>query len=222
MLFREVSRLLKKEITTELRQKYAINGILLYLVGTVFICYLSFNLSTSQLQPVTWNTLFWIIILFTAISAVAKSFLQESQGQLIYYYTIASGQSIIVSKIIYYSLLLVALGLIGFMIYGVVLGNPVDNAWLFTLNIILGSIGMASTLTLVSSIASKAQNNQTILAVLGLPILIPVLLMSITISKNAMDGLPWTNSYDELAVLCSIDAIICSLAVILFPYIWKS
>lgn len=221
-MFQEVTELLKKEITIELRQKYAVNGILLYLASTVFICYLSFNLQSSQLHPITWNALFWIVILFTAISAVAKSFLQESPGKLMYYYTIASGQSFITAKIIYYSLLLVLLGIIGYGLYGLVLGNPVENPGLFVLTIALGSIGMASTLTLVSSIASKAQNNQTLLAVLGLPILIPVLLMSIKISKNAMDGLPWSDSYQELAVICSIDAIVCSLAIILFPYIWRS
>ena len=74
-MFQEVSELLKKEITIELRQKYAVNGILLYLASTVFICYLSFNLQSNQLHPITWNALFWIVILFTAISAVAKSFL---------------------------------------------------------------------------------------------------------------------------------------------------
>ncbi len=222
MLFQEVSELLKKEITIELRQKYALSGIFLYLASTVFICYLSFNLQSNQLNPITWNTLFWIIILFAAINAVAKSFLQESPGQLIYYYTVAGGQSIITAKMIYYSTLLVGLGLVGFAFYGLVLGNPVENIWLFILSIVLGSIGMSTTLTLVSSIASKAQNNQTLLAVLGLPILIPVLLMSIRISKNAIDGLAWSDSYQELAVICSIDAIICTLTIILFPYIWRS
>lgn len=222
MLFSEISVLLKKEIIIELRQKYAINGILLYLAATVFICYLSFSAQTTQLHPITWNTLFWIVLLFTAVSAVAKSFLHESPGLMTYYYTIASGQSIIVAKILYYSLLLVVLGLLGFAFYGLVLGNPVQNPALFVLNIGLGAIGMATTLTLVSSIAAKAQNNQTLLAVLGLPLLIPVLLMSIKISKNAMDGLEWSASFSELAVIGAVDAIICSLAIILFPYIWRS
>ena len=222
MLFSEISGLLKKEITIELRQKYAINGILLYLAGTVFICYLSISLQTSQLHPIIWNALFWIILLFTAVNAVAKSFLHESSGLMTYYYTIASGQSIITSKIIYYSLLLICLGLIGFGFYGLVLGNPVQNSGLFVVNIALGSIGMATILSLVSSIAAKAHNNQTLLAILGLPLLIPVLLMSIKISKNALDGLPWSNSYNELAVIGSIDAIVCTLAIILFPYIWRS
>ena len=222
MVLREVYGLLKKEFTIELRQKYALNGILLYLACTVFICYLSFNLKNTQLNPITWNALFWIVLLFTAVNAVAKSFLHESSGLITYYYTVASGQSIIVAKIIYYSLLLVVLGLLGFVFYGLVLGNPVQNELLFIINIALGSIGMATTLSLVSGIASKAKGNQTLLAVLGLPLLIPVLLMSIKISKNAMDGLPWSASYDELAVSGAVDAILCSLTVILFPYIWRT
>jgi len=221
-MFSEVTGLLKKEITIELRQKYALNGILLYLLGTVFICYLSFGIRTTQLHPITWNALFWIVLLFTAVSAVAKSFLHETPGLITYYYTVASGQSIIIAKIIYYSLLLVMLGLIGFAFYGLVLGNPVKDPVLFMVNVVLGSVGMATTLTLVSSIAAKAQNNQTLLAVLGLPLLIPVLLMSIKLSKNAMDGLEWSSSYDELAIIGAIDAILCSLSIILFPYIWRS
>ena len=222
MQFQEITSLLKKEVAIELRQKYAINGILLYLTGTVFICYLSFNLQNSQIHPITWNALFWIILLFTAVNAVAKSFLHDAPGLMIYYYTIASAQSIITAKIIYYSLLLSILGLIGFFFYGLVLGNPVQDPILFMLNIVLGTLGMAATLTLVSSIASKTQNNQSLLAILSLPLLIPVLLMSIKISKNALDGLAWSHSYNELSIIGSIDAIVCALAIILFPYIWRS
>jgi heme exporter protein B len=222
MLITEISGLLRKEVKVELRQKYALNGIMLYLAGTIFICYLSFNPQTTQLHPVTWNALFWIILLFSAVSAVAKSFLHESTGLMTYYYTIASGQSIIAAKIIYYSSLLIVLGLLGFVLYGLVLGNPVQNPWLFILSIVLGSIGMATILSLVSGIASKAQNNQSLHAVLGLPLLIPVLLMSIKISKNAVDGLDWSSSYHELLVISSIDAIVCALAIILFPYLWRS
>lgn len=222
MLIPEISGLLRKEIKVELRQKYALNGIILYLAGTIFICYLSFNPQTAQLHPVTWNALFWIILLFSSVSAVAKSFLHDSNGLMTYYYTIASGQSIITAKIIYYSILLVGLGLLGFILYGVVLGNPVQNPWLFVLSIVLGSIGMATILSLVSSIAAKAQNNQSLHAILGLPLLIPVLLMNIKISKNAVDGLEWSSSYNELLVIASIDAIVCALAIILFPYLWRS
>jgi heme exporter protein B len=80
----------------------------------------------------TWNVLFWIIMLFVATNSIAKSFIQESKERQLYYYTIANPQSIIISKIMFHSLLLVLfLVMIGFAIYVVLLGNPVNDLGLF-------------------------------------------------------------------------------------------
>jgi hypothetical protein len=54
----EIKALIDKEIRLELRQKYAINGMLLYIVSTVYVCYLSFRLKTNHIDKITWNTLF--------------------------------------------------------------------------------------------------------------------------------------------------------------------
>jgi ABC-type transport system involved in cytochrome c biogenesis permease component len=77
-ILNEIKTLIWKEVTLEWRQKYALSGMLLYVVSTVFVCYLSFNLRRNQLTPIVWNTLFWIILLFTAVNAIAKSFSQET------------------------------------------------------------------------------------------------------------------------------------------------
>ena len=69
-LFSEITFLLRKEATLELRHKYAISGILLYVTSTVFVIYLSF----IKVDPTVWNTLFWIVSLFASINAVMKSF----------------------------------------------------------------------------------------------------------------------------------------------------
>ena len=84
----------EKEVKLEWRNKTAFNGILLYLVSTIFICYLSFNLKTGQMEITTWNALFWIIIVFANINGVAKSFLQEGEGRMLYYYTLCKPQEI--------------------------------------------------------------------------------------------------------------------------------
>jgi heme exporter protein B len=101
-MWKEISVLIRKEITLEWRQKYALNGILLYVVSAVFITYLSVGAKMGNLSIPTWNALFWIILLFSSVNAVAKSFVQEQQGRQLYYYMIASPESIILSKIIFY------------------------------------------------------------------------------------------------------------------------
>ena len=219
---REIKLLLRKEIILEWRQRYALNGILLYVVGAVFICYLSFNLQRGALNVPTWNALFWIIMLFAAVNAVAKSFIQEHRGRLIYYYTIASPQGIIVAKIIYNTLLLLLLAGVCFFFYSLVMGNDVQNGWLFGINLLLGASGLSITLTTVSGIAAKANHNSSLMAILGFPIIIPVLLIVIKISKNAIDGLDPTVSYDEVLVLLAINVIVLTFSYLLFPYLWRT
>ncbi len=218
----EIKTLIWKEVTLEWRQKYAISGMLLYVVSTVFVCYLSFSLKRNLLTPIVWNTLFWIIMLFTAVNAIAKSFSQERYGRLLYYYSLCSPQAIIISKIIFNSLVMLALSMLGFGFYAFVMGNPVGDINQYLLCIVLSAVGFASVLTLISGIASKAENSATLMAVLSFPIILPMLLMTIRLAKNAMDGLDWSVSMDEIQTLLAIDAIVVTLSYLLFPYLWRS
>lgn len=220
--FREINTLIYKDLRLEWRQRYAINGIVLYLVSTVFICYLSFNAKQNQLNIPVWNALFWIILLFTAVNAVGKSFIQEPQERQIYYYTLVSPQGIILSKIIYNTLIMWLISVIGFAFYALVLGNPVQDWGLFVGNILLGSLGFSSVLTMVASIASKSANSTTLMAVLSFPVILPLLLLLIKVSKNALDGLSRSASYDELISIGAINVIVMVLSYILFPYLWRS
>jgi len=218
----ELKALIEKEIRLEWRQRYALNGMILYIVSTVFVCYMSFALKTKGIEPITWNTLLWIILLFTAVNSITKSFTQERAGRQLYYYTLASPQGIIISKIIYNIVLLLALSLIGLFIYIVFLGNPVQNLLMYLTAVVLGAIGFSSTLTMVAGIASKAENTSTLMAVLSFPIILPILSMLIRLSKNAMDGLEWNTSYDEILILLAIDAIVITISYLLFPFLWRS
>ena len=85
--------------------------------------------------------------------------MQESRGQLLYYYTLVRPQAVILAKMLYNALLLLALGAAGLLSYTVVLGNPVQDVPLFVANLVLGAVGFATTLTLVSGIAAKAANS---------------------------------------------------------------
>jgi heme exporter protein B len=219
---RQLGALMRKEFLLEWRQRYALNGMLLYIVGAVVVCYLSFNARRGQLTPIVWNTLFWIIQLFTAINAIAKSFVQERAGRQLYYYTLASPQQIILSKILYNILLMLVLALLGFIVYAFVMGNPVNDMWLYVVTLLLGSVGFASSLTLVSGIASKAENSATLMAVLSFPIILPLLLMLIKLSKNAIDGLDRSTSWDEIGIVLAVDAIVVTLSWLLFPFLWRS
>lgn len=213
----EIKYLLKKEMVLEWRSKYALNGILLYVVATVFVCYLSFKTT----PPLVWNALFWIIMLFASINAISKSFVQESKGRLLYYYQIASPQAIIIAKIIYNMLLMILMSAIALFFYSIVFENEVGDKLLYFGAVMLGAISFSSVFTMISAIASKANNNGTLMAILSFPVIIPVIILIIKLSKNAMDGLDRSVSLDEIAVLSAINLIVITVSLLLFPYLWR-
>lgn len=222
MILKEIPVLIQKEFKLEWRQKFALQGLILYLASTIFVCYLSFKTKTQSIHPITWNTLFWIIILFVAINAVGKSFTQESKNRDLFYYTAVSPEAIIYSKIIYNSIILCLVSFIGIFFYAWVMDNPIQNLPIYLLSLFLGAIGFASTLTLVAGIAAKGDNNATLMAVLSFPLTIPLLLILIKVSKSAMDGFGLIENWNEIAILFALDVILVTLSGILFPYLWRN
>lgn len=216
-LIKEVKYLIAKDLRQEWRQRYALNGILLYVVAAVFVTYLSVKLTEKP----AWNAVFWIIILFTSVSSVAKSFIQEGRGRWLYYYQLASPQAIIVSKTIYNSLLMVLMCLLCFVFYTLLMGNLADNMPMFLLVTLLGSLGFSAVLSMTSAIASKAGNSNLLMPVLSIPTIIPLLLVTIKASKAAMDGLSTTIILKDCSVLFVFYLAIAALAYVLFSFLWK-
>lgn len=214
--------LLKKEFTLELRRKSVISGLGLYLFSTAFICYLTFSLKQNQITPLVWSALFWITILFTVINTIAKSFIGEKKGRDIYYYSIVNPEIIILSKIIYNFLLTLLLSLVGFILFITLLKNPLADSGLFILLLILGSMGFAASLTLLSGIAAKANNSNILMAVLSFPIVISILLVAIKVTKNCIDGLDRSVSYNDMLTLLAINCLVAATSYLLFPYIWRN
>ena len=216
---KEITELIRKDFLLELRQRYALNGILLYVFSTIFVVQLCFG---RVIDDNTWIALFWIILLFAAFNAVSKSFAQESSSRRLYYYMLASPVSVVVSKIVYNALLMLFLGLMSLGLYTVFMGFPDFNINLFLPAFVLGSIGIASALTMVSAIASRSGNNPALMAILGFPVVLPLLLILVTASQEALNGdIESMKIFSLLMALFLIDVVVVMLAVILFPYLWR-
>ncbi|MEJ2901795.1 heme exporter protein CcmB [Pedobacter panaciterrae] len=216
-LLHQVKYLIKKEVLLEWRSKYALNGVLLYVVSTVFVCFLSF----VSIAPVTWNALFWIIMLFASINAVSKGFLHESKGQQLYIYTIASPLALIISKTVYNVLLMMLLTLIALFFYVMVFDYVPQDLGLYIIATVLGSLSFSTIFTMISAIASKAGNGGMLMAILSFPVIIPVLIVLIKLTKNAIDGLDRSVSLDEIGLLLIINALVAAVTLLLFPYLWR-
>jgi heme exporter protein B len=211
-----------KEFQLELKRKSVVAGLFIYLFATVFICYLTFALRENLITPLVWGALFWITILFSAVNTVAKSFIGEKKGKEIYYYSIARPEAVVLSKILYNFILCCFMSFAGFGLFILFLDSPIDDTTLFIVLIFLTSFGFSASLTLLSGIAAKANNSNILMAILSFPVIISIILMAVKVTKNCIDGLDRSASWDEMITLLAINCVVTAASYLLFPYIWRS
>src|ERR1035437_6565815 len=154
-----VFTLLKKDFLLELRQQHTFFGILLYVASTIFVLYLAMG----QPESTVYNGIFWMIQLFVCVNAVAKSFLQESKGRMLYFFSITSPVSFIISKLLYNIILMIIMSMISLLLFFIFLSNPVTDMLRFIGIVILGGAGISMVFTLMSAIAGKAQQNAALI-----------------------------------------------------------
>lgn len=216
--FRHIITLFKKDLLLEVRQQYSFYGILLYIGATIFVLFMA--ISNPDADADVWNGLFWVIQLFICINAVAKSFLQESKGRMLYFYSIASPSSFVLAKLLFNSLLMLVMSLLSLFLYSLLLGNPMEKVLPFIGLVLLGGWSLSLIFTFLAAIAARAQQNAAIMAVLGFPLIIPQLLLLMKLAKaafNPMLSIPAST----ILLLVSLDCMVIILAVILFPFLWK-
>ena len=210
--------LLKKDILLELRQQHTLYGVLLYIASTIFVLFLSIDEPTANV----WNGLFWVIQLFVCVNAVAKSFLQESKGRMLYFYSVTSPVDFIVSKLLYNILLMILMSAISLFLFFMFFNNPVNNTIQFSSIVLLGGASISIVFTLMSAIAAKAQQNAALIAILGFPIILPQLLLLMRLSKTAFAEVFREGAVLQLmGLIAGLDVLVIIMAVILFPYLWK-
>ncbi len=209
--------LLKKDILIEFRQQYTFFGVLLYIASTTFVIYLSMG----QPEDKVWNGLFWVILLFICINAVARSFIQDGRGLMLYFYTIASPIQFIFSKLIYNSLLMILMSGLSLILFTILLGNPLEHGLLFFGIACLGGISLSLVFSFLAAIAAKASQPSAIMAILGFPLIIPQLMLLMKIANIAFSDIVQNGLGQMIGLLAGFDIMIIALAYILFPFLWK-
>lgn len=215
---KQVITLLRKDLLLELRQQHTFFGILLYVASTIFVLYLAIG----RPQAEVFNAVFWIIQLFVSVNAVAKSFLQESRGRMLYFFYVSSPVQFIIAKMIYNALIALIMVVLSVLLFFILLGDPLLDPLWFMLIAFYGAFSLSLVFTLMSAIAAKAQQNAAIMAILGFPLIIPQLLILIRLSKSAIgevfrEGALWQMSF----LLTGLNVLVCVLAIILFPFLWR-
>lgn len=215
---RRIFALIKKDVLLEWRQPFQSLSMVLYLLSTVYIVYLVFN---AIIRPDVWVALFWITYLFGAMIISSRSFQRESGGRYFYFYTLCSPAELMIAKLIFNAVIFGLLALLNWLLYAVFLGNAIFHNGIFFLLCLLAGFSFAGVLTLINGISVKVKNHPALSAILGFPLMLPILLVLLAGSARAMVGADFSETQPYLLALGGLSVTTFVLSIVLFPYLWK-
>ena len=210
-----------KDWRSELRTRYAINALAMFILVTISV--ILFSIGQEKVSEHLTGGLFWVVIFFSAMSGLSRAFVsEEERGTTLTLQLIAAPSTIYFGKLLFNLALVFIMNIaIVFLYYVLFESFVILNFSLFLLSLFFGSIGIAISSTLIAAIISKANTKGTLYPVLSFPILLPLILTLMELTKFAMDGDLVSDSYVELAVLICYDVIMLTAGYMLFDFIWK-
>ena len=147
-------------------QSHLLFSVTLYVVSSIYIVFISFQ-PVGILNSEHWVSIFWIIILFSSISSVSKSFFQESGNRNYYYYYVLSPDELIFSKLIYNFVFILFVSFLTFGLFTFFLGNYITSLPFFFSLLFIGALSISNCLTLIAAIAHQVKKNSALISVLS-------------------------------------------------------
>ncbi len=213
--------LYKKDIHSELRTRYAINSLVMFIV--VAISVILFSIGNEQISQSLTGGLFWVVIFFSAMSGLARVFVsEEERGTTLTLHLIAAPSTIYSGKLIFNLVLVICMNVFIAIIYSALFSSfIIKNFALFSVSFLAGNVGLAISSTTIAAIISKANAKGTLFPVLAFPILLPLILILVQLTSLASQGATFADGFFELAMLICYDVIMLTGSYMLFDFIWK-
>ncbi len=209
--------LVRKDLLLEWRQKHTLYGVVLYIGSTVFAVYMM----AGRPEPAVWNVLFWLSQLFVVVNSVARSFLQEPAQRFRYYYTLVRPQTFLLAKMLYSVVLQLLMTGVSLLLFYLLLGMPLVQVGLFCAVAAVGSLSLSVVFTFLSAIAARAGQNAALMAILGFPLITPMLMMLSRLAQTAVSAVFQPDWWKLAGVVVSLDLLVLGLGLILFPFLWQ-
>jgi len=216
-LAKQTMSVLRFEIAGDIKRPAVPAAAALQVFSLALLCYLGNPLLTAK----TWNSLFWLTVVFCTLQAVSKTFISVSRSRWIYLNQLASPAAIILAKIFYSWMIMVVLCFLDLGVFTFFMSNPVQHTGAYLLFVLLVSGGLGTVYTLISAIASKTTQPGFLVPVLSLPVILPLLLIGVQGSVKCLNPVLVPSTYNDLMLLGAINFLLFVLAAILFNPLWR-
>jgi heme exporter protein B len=218
---RSVAAVFAKDWRSELRTRYAISALLMFVVTTIAI--LMFSLGTEETPPDVLSGMLWVVIFFAAMSGLSRTFVaEEERGTAMTLQLLTSPGVVYFGKLLFNLVLIAGLAVVTVLLYSLFInGFVIKNVPLFVVTIALGSVGFSAASTIIAAIIAKAATRGTLYPVLSFPVLLPLLLAVINATRLAAEGALLEDATGEFQLLISYIVAVVTASALVFEYVWK-
>jgi heme exporter protein B len=213
--------ILQKDWKSELRTRYAMSALIMFVVTTISI--VVFSLGSEGAPADALSGMLWVIIFFAAMSGLSRTFVaEEERGTSMTLQLIAPPHAVLLGKMLFNLVLVLGINLLTVILYAAfVPGFIVRTLSVFVVTILLGSIGLSAAATIIAAIVARANTKGTLYPVLSFPILLPLLLTVINATRLSSEGAFFAEALGEFQVLISYIVVVVVASFYLFDYVWK-
>lgn len=222
VLVRSTVNIFRKDWHSELRTRYAISALGMFVVTTISM--MVFALGSESAPADVLSGMLWVVIFFSAMSGLSRTFVaEEERGTAMTLQLLAAPTAVFLGKLFFNLVLVVGVNAVVVVLYTLFLeGFAVKTASIFVVTILLGSVGLAAASTILAAIIAKANTKGTLYPVLAFPILLPLLLTCIDATRLATEGAFIEEALSfHFQFLVSYIVVVVTVSWALFEYIWK-
>jgi heme exporter protein B len=218
---RSVIAVFLKDWHSELRTRYAVSALGMFVITTIAI--IMFSLGSEGAPPDVLSGMLWVVIFFAAMSGLSRTFVsEEERGTSMTLQLLAPGSAVFFGKLLFNLVLSLALNAVTVVLYAAfVNGFVIKTLSIFLVAILLGSAGLAAAATIIAAIIARANTKGTLYPVLSFPILLPLLLAVINATRLASEGAYFQEAAGEFQLLISYIVVVVTASATVFDFVWK-
>ncbi len=218
---RSVAAIFLKDWRSELRTRYAISALLMFVVTTISI--ILFSIGNESVRPDVLCGMLWVVVFFSAMSGLSRTFVtEEERGTSMTLQLTSRGSAVYVGKLLFNIVLVTGLDILTVGLYSLLINGFVIKTFsIFVVVVAFGGLGFAAAATIIAAIIARASTKGTLYPVLSFPILLPLVLTVISGTRLAADGAFFEEAYGEFQILISYIVVVIAVSLLVFDYVWK-
>ncbi len=210
-----------KDIRLEWRSLEQLSSMLFFSVLLLVVLHMSFDFSSLGFTELGAGVL-WVCIVFSGMVGLGHSFVQERGNGCLQGLMMCPGErsQIYVGKFLANTLFLLAVEAVVVPLAAFLFNYYLPQVLLgLALVLILFTLGFSALGTLFAAMSSATQRGAVLLSILLLPLLLPVIMISVAAAGRLIGGATVADIWTYLIVNLCYDVIVIVGSILFFPYV---